>query len=100
MVSLTTWLALLAAAPLAWATDCDFKGGFAARRPDECEDGEVKCGKGATMRCCPKGFHCKGTVNGYCCPKDEDCLEDILNVPGVMTTRPGSTTRAILTIPC
>lgn len=83
MSSLTIWLALLAAAPLSRATDCDFEGGFAVRKPDGCDGDDEECSGGATARCCPGGFQCVADDNAYCCPTGEDCLDDILNVPGV-----------------
>ncbi|KAF4466650.1 hypothetical protein FALBO_6488 [Fusarium albosuccineum] len=77
-------LILLALATLAapcWATNCNFTGGFAIRSPGGCADDTIDCGGGVVPRCCPAGFYCLTTDNAYCCPIEDDCLSDILNVP-------------------
>ena len=81
LVSLT---AALGALGLAQATDCDFSGGFALREPSGCPTNTTVCGAGYEPRCCPAGLSCFTTSGEYCCPTgDEDCVQDVNNVPRV-----------------
>jgi len=80
LLLLTT--ALLALGPTR-ATDCDFAGGWALRDPSGCPSNTTQCPGGIEPRCCPSDFFCYTTSNAYCCPLDENCLQDVLNVPRV-----------------
>jgi hypothetical protein len=80
---LISLVAALCALGLAQATDCDFHGGWALRDPTGCPTNTTVCGVGYEPRCCPDTLFCYSDSTAYCCPSDEDCLQDVLNVPRV-----------------
>lgn len=70
----------------ALATTCDFNGGFGIRVPGNCSGDVFDCSAKTSLanRCCPKGTYCVyENDNGFCCPTENGCAADVVNVPKV-----------------